>query len=76
MTKTQETSVLRSDFGLLSQDDLSQLFDVTKETLREWRRLKQGPSFVRVGKGVFYRRQDVTNWLDANLVPAQPVAHG
>ena len=55
----------------MSQDDLSALLSLTKETLREWRRLKQGPSFVRIGKGVFYRRQDVQDWINGNVVAAK-----
>jgi hypothetical protein len=67
---------LKSDFGLMSQQDLSALVCVTKETLREWRRLKQGPDFVRMGKSVFYRRQDVENWIAANVVQSKAAANG
>lgn len=68
MPTLQKEQSLRTDFGLMSQDDLSELLSLTKETLREWRRLKQGPSFVRIGKGVFYRRQDVQDWIDQNVI--------
>ncbi|CAB4125108.1 Helix-turn-helix domain containing protein [uncultured Caudovirales phage] len=71
MPTPQKEDSLRTDFGLMSQDDLSALLSLTKETLREWRRLKQGPSFVRIGKGVFYRRQDVQDWINGNVVAAK-----
>lgn len=73
MPEQQNNSVIRAEFGLVTQAELGELLAVTKETLREWRRLKQGPSFVRIGKGVFYRRQDVTNWIDGNVVAPSPV---
>lgn len=71
MGETALNTDLKTDFGLMSQEDLSALVCVTKETLREWRRLKQGPDFVRVGKSVFYRRQDVENWIAANVVQSR-----
>ena len=61
-------AVLRAEFGLLSQEQVSALLQVRKETLREWRRLKQGPNFVRVGKRVFYRRDDVVAYINSHVV--------
>ena len=45
------------------------MLDVTTDTLREWRRLKQGPDFVKTGKGVMYRETDLQDWLKRNVVP-------
>ena len=60
---------LRAKLGLLTQEELALLLEVTTETLREWRRLKQGPDFVKAGKGVMYREMDVQEWLKLNVVP-------
>jgi DNA-binding transcriptional MerR regulator len=60
---------LRSKLGLLTQEELAQLIDVSPDTLREWRRLKQGPDYVKAGKSVMYREKDVLRWLERNLVP-------
>jgi hypothetical protein len=34
-------------------------------TLRKWRLLGRGPEFVRVGRSVRYRVDDVEAWLDS-----------
>ena len=55
-----------SNIDLMTQVELAQLLGVKRNTLREWRRLKRGPAYIRILKGVFYRRTDVNAWLDAN----------
>lgn len=60
---------LRARLGLMTQDELAIMLDVTSDTLREWRRLKQGPDFVKTGKAVMYRETDVQDWLKRNVVP-------
>lgn len=62
--------ILRERIGLFTQEELAQMLDVTAETLREWRRLKQGPDYVKAGKTVMYRTVDITAWLERNVVPA------
>jgi hypothetical protein len=32
-------------------------------TLARWRRLREGPPFLRVGRRILYRREAVKNWL-------------
>lgn len=60
---------LRARLGLITQEELAAILDVSSDTLREWRRLKQGPDFVKTGKGVMYREVDVQDWLKRNVVP-------
>lgn len=60
---------LREKLGLVSPGELAIMLEVTPETLREWRRLKQGPDFVKTGKGVMYREVDIQDWLKRNVVP-------
>jgi predicted DNA-binding transcriptional regulator AlpA len=45
------------------------MLQVSEDTLREWRRLKTGPDFVKVGKAVLYRETDVQKWIEMNVVP-------
>lgn len=49
--------------------ELATMLDVTEDTLREWRRLKTGPDFVKAGKSVLYREADIQKWLEMNVVP-------
>jgi hypothetical protein len=62
--------VLRSRIGLLTIEELATTLEVAAETLREWRRLKTGPDYVKAGKMVMYREIDVAQWLERNVVPA------
>lgn len=55
--------------GLMRAEELAVMLDVSAETLRDWRRTKQGPDYVRAGKGVLYRESDVKAWLNRNVVP-------
>lgn len=64
-------SQLRHKLGLLTQIELAVLLDVSTDTLREWRRLRQGPDFVKTGKGVMYREVDIQDWLKHNVVPVR-----
>lgn len=60
---------LRARLGLMTAEELGEMIGVTIGTLAEWRRLGQGPDFVRAGKGVMYREVDVQDWLKRNVVP-------
>jgi hypothetical protein len=64
---------LRDAFALLSEDDLSALIGVDPRTLAVWRCQKRGPDIVRLGRAVFYRRQDVLDWIALNVSPMDRV---
>lgn len=49
--------------------ELAGMLEVSEETLREWRRNRTGPDFVKCGKSVLYRESDVQRWLEMNVVP-------
>lgn len=36
--------------------------------LRQWRRLGKGPAFIRAGRSIRYRIQDLDAWLDNHRV--------
>ena len=64
---------LRLKLGLMSEDDLARALDVKVTTLQDWRQRKIGPDYVKLGKGTFYRRQDVEDWIAANVVATKRV---
>jgi hypothetical protein len=57
---------LRDAFALLSPADLSSLLNVDQRTLGVWRAADKGPASVRLGRAIFYRREDVAAWKDAS----------
>jgi excisionase family DNA binding protein len=48
---------------LLLQWQLSDLLNVSTRTLERWRVEGVGPIYVKVGRRVLYRREDVETWL-------------
>jgi Helix-turn-helix domain len=50
---------------LVTPDQTASELRVKRETLTAWRALGRGPSFVKVGRAVFYRRADLAEWLGA-----------
>jgi len=61
-------ATLRSAIELFSEDDLAEVLDVKPPTLATWRAEEKGPDYVKLGKSVFYRKQDVLEWINANVV--------
>ncbi|WFF32430.1 helix-turn-helix domain-containing protein [Propionibacterium freudenreichii] len=53
-----------SDLQLLTPEELSGLVKVDVATLVQWRHRRQGPPFVKVGRLVRYRVDDVRAWID------------
>jgi hypothetical protein len=52
--------------ALLREQDAARLVGFTPRALQEWRRLKKGPAYVRVGsRAVRYRRRDLVAWANA-----------
>ena len=53
---------------LMTTAEAAHLLGIQAATLRKWRHLGRGPSFVRYGGGAggrcYYRVSDITQWLD------------
>lgn len=65
------TARLRQEMGLMTEEDLAALVGIKVDTLILWRAENKGPDYVKLGRTVFYQRQDVLDWIKANKVPAQ-----
>lgn len=50
---------------LLTAADMAAFLGVTEATLADWRYRHRGPAFVKVGRLVRYRPDDLDAWLDA-----------
>lgn len=59
---------------LRSPAHVSRKLAVSQSTLRRWRSVGEGPAFVRVGRQVRYRDEDVNTWLQRHHQPAGVVA--
>ena len=56
--------------GWISRLDLALELGVTVETLRRWELLRSGPTCVRAGRKIYYRRDAVQDWLMQQEAPA------
>lgn len=52
--------------ALLSQQRLAELLAVSQRTLERWRVEGSGPAFVKAGRRVLYRSDDVEHWIDSS----------
>jgi hypothetical protein len=56
MNTTQQTITSREAAEMLNRSPVS---------LERWRRLRQGPPYLRVMGRVLYKAEDIASWLDA-----------
>jgi predicted DNA-binding transcriptional regulator AlpA len=59
----------REKLGLMTPEELALALQVTVTTLQTWRVQDQGPRYVKLGKGVFYRYADVRDWFEECVSP-------
>lgn len=60
-----------SQTDLFTPTELAEYLNISPRTLIRWRNERRGPDWIRVGRVVRYRRQDVEAWLNKQRV--QPV---
>jgi hypothetical protein len=54
----------------LTAEEVSERYrgEITVGTLRNWRALRVGPAFVKIGKAVLYPVRELEAWDEKNLV--------
>jgi len=48
---------------LHTTEQAAELLGLSKNTLNRWRYTGDGPRFVKLGRAVRYRREDLDNWV-------------
>jgi hypothetical protein len=63
-----------SDSKFLTAEEVSERYrgEVTVGTLRNWRAMRVGHAFVKIGKAVLYPVDQLDAWDEKNLVPCRP----
>ena len=59
---------LRAHIGLVTEDELTHMLNISKHTLQIWRMKGGGPRFVKLGKNVFYTINDINAWIGVNTM--------
>ncbi len=59
-----------SEITFLTPEEVAERYrgSVSVGTLRNWRAMKIGPSFVKIGKAVLYRVDELKAWDNRNCV--------
>ncbi len=57
---------------LLDEKDVAEVFRISRQTLRVWRMNGRGPIFIRVGRCIRYRREDLDVWLEKQAIANAP----
>jgi predicted DNA-binding transcriptional regulator AlpA len=57
-------------FAFLNEKQAARLLSMSHRTLQAWRRIGGGPSFIKLGRAVRYRRRDLTTWIDGKTIGA------
>jgi len=58
---------LRSAFNLVTETELAEMLEVKVSTLADWRQANKGPHSVKLAKTVFYRKEDIEEWIKENI---------
>jgi len=51
-----------------SDREVAELTGLSRRTLQNWRALKKGPPYIKVGRRCLYLEADVQGYLEANKV--------
>jgi predicted DNA-binding transcriptional regulator AlpA len=57
-----------SNSELLTEKEVEPLLRLKLKTIQQMRQLRRGPRFVKLGRRVFYRRQDIDEYIASNVV--------
>jgi DNA-binding transcriptional regulator YiaG len=61
------------DVKFLTPDEVAERYrgEVSVGTLRNWRSMRVGPGFVKIGKAVLYPVAELDAWDEKNRVPCR-----
>lgn len=51
----------------LGEKEVAELLGVSPNTLKHWRWVGRGPRYLKLVSKVAYRRQDLDEWINANV---------
>ena len=62
------------DNKFLTPDEVAERYrgGISVGTLRNWRAMRRGPSFVKIGKAVLYPLDELDAWDEKNKVQCRP----
>jgi len=52
----------------LREQESAKELGVAVQTLRNWRHLRKGPPYVKMGRAIRYRREDLVAFIERHMV--------
>jgi predicted DNA-binding transcriptional regulator AlpA len=52
--------------ALLNEKEAGRFLSMSYRTLQSWRSAGEGPSYLKLGRSIRYRRSDLLTWVDEN----------
>jgi len=59
---------MKQEAQFLKDSEVHELTGLGLSTLRNYRHLRKGPPYVKVGRAVLYERSDVIAWLNSQKI--------
>jgi predicted DNA-binding transcriptional regulator AlpA len=50
---------------LLNERTVAEMLGISVATVRRWRLLRQGPTYIKIGAAVRYKPEDIAAWLES-----------
>jgi predicted DNA-binding transcriptional regulator AlpA len=69
---TMTTGMMGNDEGLLTEQDVVRVLEVSLSTLRRWQREGTGPPCLEIGRQVRYRQAAVERWSTGSMQAGSP----
>jgi predicted DNA-binding transcriptional regulator AlpA len=66
------TGMMADDEGLLTEQDVAGMLEVSLSTLRRWQRQGTGPPCLEIGRQVRYRQAAVERWSTGSILGGSP----
>ena len=66
------TGMMGNDEGLLTEQDVARVLEVSLSTLRRWQREGTGPPCFEIGRQVRYRQAAVERWSTGSMQAGSP----
>jgi excisionase family DNA binding protein len=52
--------------ALLNEKEAARFLSMSYRTLQSWRSAGEGPSYLKLGRSIRYRRSDLLTWIEKN----------
>jgi predicted DNA-binding transcriptional regulator AlpA len=59
---------MSSGHGMWKTEEAAQFLGVAAQTMNKWRCHKQGPKYVKLGSYIWYREEDLREWIEASVI--------